>query len=64
MSSVMQISMSSLKELLSSTKAAVQSNDYFSTAFDYSVSSYGFAREHKAEIVGAGLAGFTAWYLA
>ena len=63
MSSLMRMSLGSLKELLDSTKSAIQSNDQFNTALEYSVSSYGFAKDHKAEIAGAGLLSFAAWYL-
>ena len=60
----MQMSMGSLKELLNNAQSVLQSNEYFNTAAGYSASSLGFVKDHKAEIAGASVAGFIAWYLA
>ena len=68
MSSVMNMSLGALKELLNNSKNAVlvQTNQYVNTdtVLAYASSSYDFVKGHKAEIAGAGVAGLVAWYLA
>ena len=60
----MSLSLSSLRELLNNSTSVIQSNEYFGRVLEYSSSSYGFLKEHKAEVAGASVAGFVAWYLA
>ena len=64
MSSLMNMSLESLKELLNSSKKTVLSDQYVDAALGFASGSLGFLKDHKLEAVGAGVASLVAWYLA